>query len=477
MKKPTVTNSLLRSLPGIDKLLQSPQFASVKNQIPHAILLEAAQTTVDACRNGIRNNSTDRPQTADPNTIAQQAIVLAWQLNRPRLRPVINATGTLLHTNLGRAPLADAALKAVDAVARSYSNLELNLESGKRGSRFSHVEKLICQLTGAEAATVVNNNAGAVMLSLAALAFGKEAIVSRGELVEIGGSFRIPEVMEASGVGLREVGSTNKTHLKDYVSAINGKTGLLLKVHTSNYRILGFSEDVSGAKLVELGCEHNLPVMEDLGSGMLFDMTPYGLPREPTVAETIAAGIDIVTFSGDKLLGGPQAGIIAGRREAVERIRKHPMARALRCDKMTLAGLEATLRLYLDPLRAKSEIPLLKMLSTTAAETKLRAGEIVSQLNSTLGDQMECSVVEETATVGGGALPLSELVGFAVAIRPKTISVDQLSMRLRRGRPPVISRIQDGTLRLNPRTIRPDEETLLMHTITAAVAESEPAGR
>ncbi len=475
MKKSTVTNSLLRSLPGIDKLLQSPQFVSEKNQIPHAILLEAAQTTVDDCRNSIRNNSTDRQQKTDLNTIAQQAIVLAQQLNRPRLRPVINATGTLLHTNLGRAPLADAALKAVDAVARSYSNLELDLESGKRGSRFSHVEKLICQLTGAEAATVVNNNAGAVMLSLAALAFGKEAIVSRGELVEIGGSFRIPEVMEASGVGLREVGSTNKTHLKDYSSAINDKTGLLLKVHTSNYRILGFSEDVSGAKLVKLGYEQNLPVMEDLGSGMLFDMTPYGLPREPTVAETIAAGVDIVTFSGDKLLGGPQAGIIAGRREAVERIRKHPMARALRCDKMTLAGLEATLRLYLDPLRAKSEIPLLKMLSTTAAETNIRARELVSQLNTTLGDQMECSVVEETSTVGGGALPLSELAGFAVAIRPKFISVDQLSMRLRRGTPPVISRIQDGTLRLNPRTIRPDEETLLMHTVTTAFAESEPA--
>lgn len=463
-------NKLLRSLPAIDKVLQTPQLCDLTDHIPHTILLEAAQTVVDEWRRNILNDKSDTPQPPDLNTIADQTASLARQLHTPRLRPVINATGTLLHTNLGRAPLADSALAAVDAVARSYSNLEFNIETGKRGNRFSHVERLICQLTGAEAATVVNNNAGAVMLSLATLATGKEAIVSRGELVEIGGSFRIPEVMEASGVSLREVGSTNKTHLKDYSTAIGDRTGLLLKVHTSNYRILGFSEDVPGTKLVELGKQHNLPVMEDLGSGMLFDMTQYDLPREPTVAETIAAGLDIVTFSGDKLLGGPQAGIIAGRLDAVERIRKHPMARALRCDKMTLSALEATLRLYLDPIQAKQEIPLLRMLSTTAEETRARCIQLETQLRTVIGDQAECHSVEETATVGGGALPLSELHGFAVAIKPTTISVDEFARQLRHGTPPVIGRIQEETLRLNPRTIRPDEETLLIAAVKSALS-------
>ncbi len=463
-------NKALRSLPAIDKILQSPQLGELTEQIPHTILLEAAQTAVENCRQSILDDTNPTTQPPSIDTIADQAANLAIQLHRPRLRPVINATGTLLHTNLGRAPLADSALAAVNGVARSYSNLEFDLKTGKRGNRFSHVERLICRLTGAEAATVVNNNAGAVMLSLATLAKGKEAIVSRGELVEIGGSFRIPEVMEASGVSLREVGSTNKTHLQDYSAAVNDQTGLLLKVHTSNYRILGFSEAVPGANLVDLGKQHNLPVMEDLGSGMLFDMTQYGLPREPTVAETIAAGLDIVTFSGDKLLGGPQAGIIAGRRDAVERIRKQPMARALRCDKMTLAALEATLRLYLDPVQAKKEIPLLRMLSTSAAETNTRCAQLETQLSTAVGDQAEIRIIEETATVGGGALPLSELIGFAVSLKPKEISVDELARRLRDGTPPVIGRIQDQTLRLNPRTIRPDEETLLIAAIKSALA-------
>ena len=463
-------NKSLRSLPAIDKLLQTPQLRDLTEHIPHTILLEAAQTAVDDCRQSILDDRNGSLQPPDLNSIADRAANLARQLHRPRLRPVINATGTLLHTNLGRAPLADSALEAVDAVARSYSNLELNLETGKRGDRFSHVERLICRLTGAEAATVVNNNAGAVMLSLATLATGKEAIVSRGELVEIGGSFRIPEVMEASGVSLREVGSTNKTHLEDYSTAICDRTGLLLKVHTSNYRILGFSEDVPGAKLVDLGKQHKLPVMEDLGSGMLFDMTEYGLPREPTVAETIAAGLDVVTFSGDKLLGGPQAGIIAGRRDALEQIRKHPMARALRCDKMTLAALEATLRLYLDPIRAKNEIPLLRMLASSAEETRTLCVQLETQLRAVIGDRAEIQIIQETATVGGGALPLSELHGFTVAIKPADISVDEFARQLRCGTPPVLGRIQEETLRLNPRTIRPDELTPLIATIKSALS-------
>jgi L-seryl-tRNA(Ser) seleniumtransferase len=464
-------NTKLRSLPAIDKLLQMPQLSELNEQIPRPFLLEAAQIAVDNCRRRIMTDKNHSPQPLSLDDIANHAVQLALELHRPHLRPVINATGTLLHTNLGRAPLADSALMAVDAVARSYSNLEFDLESGKRGNRFSHVERLICRLTGAEAATVVNNNAGAVMLALATLAFGKEVIVSRGELVEIGGSFRIPEVMEASGVTLREVGSTNKTHLKDYSGAVNDRSGLLLKVHTSNYRILGFSESVPGATLVELGREHDLPVMEDLGSGMLFDMTDYGLPREPTVAETISAGVDIVTFSGDKLLGGPQAGIIVGRKNVVDRIKNHPMARALRCDKMTLAGLEATLRLYLDPIQAKIEIPLLRMLSMSEAETENRCRQIATQIHTTSGAQVECQVVKETATVGGGALPLTELAGFAVAMTPKSLSVDQLSMRLRRTNPPIIGRMHDDAFLLNPRTIRADEEAALIAAITTALSQ------
>lgn len=461
---------LLRTLPSVDRLLHQPALADLSEECPHALLKEAAQDAVSALREKILRNPDQFPVEAlREEQVALDAAQRALLRMQPNLRHVINATGTLLHTNLGRAPLAEAALKAITAVSRTYSNLELDLTSGQRGHRYDHVEALLCRLTGAEAAAVVNNNAGAVYLALAALAQGREGIVSRGELVEIGGAFRIPEVMAASGVRLVEVGATNKTHLRDYENAIGEHTGLLMKVHTSNYRILGFSAEVSGAELVALGRKHDIPVMEDLGSGMLFDLSEYGLPREPTVAEAVAAGIDVVTFSGDKLLGGPQAGILLGRRALIEKIRKHPMARALRMDKLTLAALEATLRLYLDRSMALRNIPVLAMLAATSEELRQRTDSLAARAQAQMAELADFFVVEAPGTVGGGALPLTELPGYALSVTPRRDSLDELAVRLRSQSPPVISRIHEGRLLLNLRTVASAEEDLLLHSLQKAL--------
>jgi len=463
-------NVLLRHLPAVDRLLSDPALRTL-GQVPHPLQVEAAQETVAALRREIlAGGSPD----LDIPAVAASAAALAEAKHRPNLRRVITATGTLLHTNLGRAPLAAAALAAVAETSRSYSNLEFDLESGERGHRYSHIEGLLCRLTGAEAATVVNNNAGAVLLALTALAKGREAVVSRGELVEIGGAFRVPDVMAAGGVRLREVGTTNKTHLRDYRDAIGEETGLLMKVHTSNYRIVGFTTAVGATELADLGRERGLPVLEDLGSGMLLDLSPFGLPREPTVAEAVGAGIDVVTFSGDKLLGGPQAGLIVGRREAIEKIRRHPMARALRSDKLTLAALEATLRLYLNPAQAIREIPVLRMLAVPASELEARSRRLAKRLTKEVGDAARIEVVPEPSAVGGGALPLTELAGFAVAVAPQKGSVDALATLLRAGTQPVVGRIQEGRLLLNLRTVARSEETDLVLAVNAACDRDTP---
>ena len=462
--------ALLKQLPAIERLLKAPSFLALSEQIPRSLLLEAAQETVAGLRRELLQL---QPAAAAPDlsveAVAQRAARLAAAKMYPSLRHVINATGTLLHTNLGRAPLPQCALDAIAEASRGYSNLEFDLESGERGHRFAHVEELLCRLTGAEAAAAVNNNAGAVLLALTALAKGREAIVSRGEMVEIGGAFRIPEVMAAGGVRLKEVGTTNKTHLRDYRAAIGEETGLLMKVHTSNYRIVGFTSAVSGAELVALGQEHGLPVLEDLGSGMLFDLSPFGLPQEPTVAEAVAAGIDVITFSGDKLLGGPQAGLIVGKQAAIGKIRNHPMARALRIDKLSLAALEATLRLYLDRERALKDIPVLQMLAAPAEDINKRCRRLARKLRAALGEQLKIEIIFEPAAVGGGALPLTELPGFALALTPRNLSVDALAARLRAGTPPVVGRIQEGRLLLNPRTIFPAEEPQLLAALSAAI--------
>ena len=456
--------ALLRTLPAIDRLLGTGLLTNLEQTQPHLLIREAAQQTVEELRRQILDEQAPLP-CLDLEAVAGMVASKVTQMARPSLRRVINVTGTLLHTNLGRAPLCSDALRAIKEVAQGYSNLEYDLDKGQRGERFSHVEELICRLTGAEAATVVNNNAGAVMLALAALAGGRSAVVSRGELIEIGGSFRIPEIMAASGVKLVEVGATNKTHLKDYANAIAPDTALILKVHTSNYRILGFTEAISGEELAGLAGQHQIPVLEDLGSGLLIDLTPYGLPREPTVREALQTGIDLVTFSGDKLLGGPQAGIIVGNLDVIDKLRKHPMARALRIDKLTLAALEATLRLYLDPHKALEQIPTLKMLALSMHELQRRCEGLLARMTDSIGVAADCMIVDATATVGGGALPLAELPGRAIALAPKSLSLKQLTTRLRGCEPPVIGRVQDNQFLIDPRTLNAEDETLLLKAL------------
>ena len=462
--------SLLQNLPAIDKLLHTPPLRELAGDCPHVLLVEAAQRTVAELRQQILDDSAPEP-ACDIEAVAARAAVHARKLNSPSLKKVLNVTGTLLHTNLGRAPLCKPALEAMTNVSAGYSNLEYDLDKGQRGKRFRHVEELICQLTGAEAATVVNNNAGAVLLALSALASGKEALVSRGELIEIGGSFRIPDIMAAGNVKLVEIGTTNKTHLDDYRKAITADTALILKVHTSNYRIVGFTEAVPGSELADLGKERGVIVLEDLGSGLLIDLSQYGLPPEPTVSEALKTGIDILTFSGDKLLGGPQAGIIVGRKEIVERLRQHPMARALRIDKMTLAAIEATLRLYLDPDKALQEIPTLQMLSKNADTLRSQCEGLIAKLESDLAADAEFEIIPTHTTVGGGALPLAELPGFGIALKPKSISPNRLSDNLRKTDPPVIGRIQDDLFIIDPRTLAIDEEPFLCQALAAALSK------
>ncbi len=460
--------ALLRQLPSIDRLLGAAPLLQLAETCPHVLLREAAQTAVAEVRQALLDKGSATPDCSVV-AVAGRAAELARLAARPSLRRVINVTGTLLHTNLGRAPLCEAALQAIIDVSGGYSNLEYDLESGKRGKRFTHVEKLICRLTGAEAAHVVNNNAGAVLLALAALAGGRKALVSRGELIEIGGSFRIPDIMAAGGTHMVEVGTTNKTHLEDYRRAIDAETGLILKVHTSNYRILGFTEAVTGAELADLAHAHKLPVLEDLGSGLLLDLTCFGLPREPTVRQTLAHGIDLVTFSGDKLLGGPQAGIIVGRKEFVDTLRKHPLARALRMDKMTLAALEATLQLYLDPERAFAQLPTLRMISTSAETLRARCDQLLPRLQQTIADLAEFAIIASTAPVGGGALPLAEMPGWVITCQPQQLSLNRLMQNLRKANVPVIGRIQDDQLLIDPRTLAEHDEDLLLQTLKDAL--------
>ncbi|MBE0466449.1 MAG: L-seryl-tRNA(Sec) selenium transferase, partial [Candidatus Desulforudis sp.] len=374
---------------------------------------------------------------------------------------VINATGVVLHTNLGRAILSERARRAVETAAASYTNLEFNLETGKRGSRYALVDELLQHLSGAEASLVVNNNAAAVLLALSTLAGGREVIVSRGQLVEIGGSFRIPEVMAQSGARLVEVGTTNKTHRRDYEGAIGPDTALLLHVHASNYRIVGFTKEVTLDELVGLGREAGLPVMSDLGSGFLVDLSRFGYPYEPTVQETVGAGVDVVTFSGDKLLGGPQAGIIVGRADLVDRMKRNPLTRAVRVDKMTLAALEATLREYLEPEQAMERIPTLAMLTAAPAVLEEKAERLAGALLTALGEAAEVEVDADCSQVGGGALPTAAPQTFLVVIRPRAMSVPDLVCRLRAGDPAVVGRVQDDRLCLDPRTVAEEEFTVL----------------
>jgi len=461
------THNLLRTLPAIDRILKEEPLRNLAQQLPQEILSHAAQELIAVLRQEIlENGEIGAVERLQPSYIAAVAAQNCRYFLQSSLRRVINATGTLLHTNLGRAPLSASSLRAINDVAAGYSNLEFELDSGCRGERFSHVENLLTQLTGAEAALVVNNNSGAVLLALTALGQGREAIVSRGELVEIGGAFRIPEVMEAGGVILREVGSSNRTHLHDYQRAINDNSKILLKVHTSNYRIVGFTKEVAARELLPLARENDLILMEDLGSGLLLDLSRYGLEREPTVPEVVKAGVDVVTFSGDKLLGGPQAGIIVGRADLIRKLRYHPLARALRIDKLTLAALESTLRLYLQPEKALRELPVLKMFSATSEEQQKRCQRLFERLQAE-SLAVEIALVEDVSRVGGGAMPLTELSDWAIEITPRSGRTVDLAKQLRTFSPAVVTRVHNDRLLVNLRAVFTEEEALLAQILIA----------
>jgi L-seryl-tRNA(Ser) seleniumtransferase len=461
------TNKLLRALPKTDEMLKRDDLAELGETMPRPVVLDAVREAIESARAAVLSGDA---VAVDEDRIADEAVHIASLRMRPSLRPVINATGIVVHTNLGRSRLAEDALRAVVEVAGNYSTLEYDVETGERGSRHSHVERLICDVTGAEAAMAVNNNAAAVLLGLAALSSRKEAIVSRGQLVEIGGSFRIPDIMRQSGAKMVEVGTTNKTHLRDYADAITPKTGLLLKVHSSNFRVVGFTEEVSLGDLVELGAEHGVPVFEDQGSGVLVDLAPYGLPDEPTVRSSIEAGVDVVSISGDKLLGGPQAGILAGKRDAIERLKKHPLARALRLDKMTLAALEATLRIYLDPERAMREVPTLRMLTLPAKDIAVRARLLVDRIVEATGDAFWVAAMPDVSRAGGGSLPLADIPTTIVTLAPRTMSANDLEAALRLGNPTIVARIHDGRVVLDPRTLAEHEETLVVARLAEITA-------
>ena len=463
-------NTVLRSLPKVDEVLASPTLAETLASVPRALVLDAARAAIDDARAKL---VAGEPADVAVDALAAEAAGRALLAARPSLRRVINATGIIVHTNLGRSVLSDAAAAAVAQVAGGYSTLEYDVESGERGSRHVHVESLLCRLTGAEAAMAVNNNAAAVMLAIAGLARGREAIVSRGQLVEIGGSFRIPDIMAESGATMVDVGTTNKTHLSDYENAMTPNTGLLLKVHSSNYRVVGFTEEVSLSDLVALGAPHGVPVMEDQGSGVLIDLAPYGLPDEPTVGASVAAGAAVVTASGDKLLGGPQAGLIVGRFDVIQRLKKHPMARALRLDKMTLAALEATLRAYLQEERALREVPTLRMLTTPQSEIRIRAEALAERIREAIGDAADVTTADDIARAGGGSLPLADIPSAVVAIAPRTLSAGKLEALLRcGGEPAIVARVKDDRVLLDPRTIlSPAEEDAIVARLGEVVGE------
>lgn len=452
-------NEYLRKLSSVDDILQLPAIQVLVEAYPRNVVVVSIRTVLDELRQTIlscKDLAELKELALEPEKLVPLISKLVEKSMAPRLRRVINATGVVIHTNLGRSILSRTATDAVSEVAQRYSNLEFDLEQGERGSRHAHIEELLCTITGAESGMVVNNNASAVLLALSTAAQDKEVIVSRGELVEIGGAFRIPDVMRQSGAVLKEVGTTNKTHLADYKQAITPETSTLLKVHTSNFKILGFTTEASLEELVALAKENDLLVMHDLGSGVLVDLSQYGLTYEPTIQDSVKAGVDIITFSGDKLLGGPQGGIIIGKSDCISEMKKHPLARALRVDKMTLAGLEATLRLYLDPAKAIKEVPTLSMILAADSDLLKKAKALATKLKKGKGDYL-IEVEKDISMVGGGALPIEELPTRVVAISSKKFSTAELEKRLRNFASPILVRVKDDRVLLDVRTILPED--------------------
>lgn len=447
-----------REIPSVERLLGSPSFETLLARAPRRLVLEAIQQVQQELRSRLAAGEPAPADLAEPAWYAARAHEALRTLQRPSLRPVINATGVVLHTNLGRAPLAAAALDALEHIASGYSNLEYELDTGARGSRYDHCAALLRKLTGAEAALVVNNNAAALVLALNTLAQGGESVISRGELVEIGGSFRVPDIMARSGTRMVEVGSTNRTHARDYADAINHRTALVLKVHRSNFRVTGYTAEVSATDLAEIAHGRGLPLLHDLGSGLLLPAATLGLPHEPTPAEALASGADVVTLSGDKLLGGPQAGIVLGTASMIGRMRRNPLCRALRVDKLTLAALEATLALYLDPERARRDIPTLRMLTMPAPEIRIRAERLAAEIAS---DGLLVELVEGESAIGGGAYPDVDLPTWLVRVRAERLPAHALEARLRAGDPPVVARVVDEHVVVDLRTVLETEEEAL----------------
>lgn len=450
---------MLKKLPKIDEIILILEKQNIYELAPRDVVKETCRKVVQDLRDKIVNIKKKLPAEFNPDAsaVAKEVEKSIKGLYRYSLRRVVNATGVILHTNLGRAPLCSDAIERIVEVGKGYSNLEFDLAKGERGQRYDHVSSLLCALTGAEDALIVNNNAAAVLLVLNTLARKKEAIVSRGELIEIGGEFRIPEIMQKSATKLREVGTTNRTRLSDYEKAINEKTGLIMKVHTSNYRIVGFTEEASIESLVELGKSRGIPVMDDLGSGCLINLETHGLQHEPTIRERLGTGVDVVTFSGDKLLGGPQAGIIVGKKDVLAKIKKNPLNRALRIDKFTLAALEATLMLYLNTTAAPKKLRALKALTESVEDVRKRAKNLIAKLQKENFDSLKLSIREDFAAAGGGSLPTQEIPTVLVAIQNKNMPATKMEEKLRKLDVPIIVRVDKDEILFDLRTVSEDE--------------------
>lgn len=444
-----MNKELLRKLPKIDELLKEPLIQKEIDVTYRVLVVDSLREAIDKFRKNILENKINDFESED---VLNYALGILTRKKQHNLRRVINATGTVIHTNLGRSLLSSDAVKNAMEVASRYNNLEYDIKEGKRGSRYSHIEELIIKITGAEAAIVVNNNAAAIMLVLDTLSKNKEVIVSRGQLVEIGGSFRVPEVMKFSGAKLIEVGTTNRTHLYDYEDNINENTGILLKVHTSNFKICGFTEEVELDELVKLGEKKEIPVVEDIGSGVLVDFTKYGFTHEPTVQDSIKKGVDIVTFSGDKMLGGPQAGIIVGKKKYIHAMKKNQLTRALRIDKMTLAGLEGTLRHYLDEKDAIKNIPTLNMILASKDEMKKKAIRFRKKLRNAVKD-FKFDIEEDYSMVGGGSMPTEKIPTYVIKVKNESISVAEIEKNLRLNEVPIIGRVFDNEFIIDVRTV------------------------
>ena len=459
-------NELLRKIPKIDEVLLDDRLVFLLEKYPRAAIVEQLRNIIDEIRKGIlAEKITEMPSIEDILSMLEEKTGVNNQFS---LRRVINATGVVLHTNLGRACLSDKVCDYIKEIAGHYSTLEYDLKKGARGSRHDHVEKIICKITGAEAAMVVNNNAAATMLCLAALAYGKEVIVSRGELVEIGGSFRIPEIMEQSGAILKEVGATNKTHVKDYRKAYNKETtGVLLKVHTSNYRVFGFTQEVTLEEMVALGKEWNLPVVYDMGSGLMVDLSRYGV-EEPSVLAAMKTGIDLILFSGDKLLGGPQMGILAGKKELVDKMKAHPLARAFRVDKMTLIAAEAVFREYMDLKQVQETNPVLKMITASPESMKAKA-EALKEAIETAAPDFVCELEECEDSVGGGSAPTSVLKGYSLKVTSEKLTAEKIERQLRKQKMPVIVTVYHEQVHLHVRTITEEEIPMVAQSFAGIV--------